>query len=304
MDISKTILLDGGLSNALEAQSIDLNHELWSAKLLKEDEDAIVKAHLGYYMAGASCIITSSYQATIEGLMKYGNSREESIELIKKTTALGIKAREEALEKGIKQELFVAGSIGPYGAFLADGSEYRGDYGIDVEELIAFHKERLLLIDTTDIDVLACETMPSFDEVKAIVNLLDNTIHEGWISCSCKDGKHLNDGTPIQEVAAYLKGKKNVIAFGVNCTKPEYISSLIAEIKKGNSEIDIVVYPNSGQVYHADTKTWSGISDPSHCALMAQEWKMLGAKLIGGCCMMGTEHIEAMKLGLYEQSID
>ncbi|MBB6458971.1 homocysteine S-methyltransferase [Flammeovirga kamogawensis] len=300
MKISKTILLDGGLSNALEAQGIDLNHELWSAKLLKEDEEAIVKAHLEYYLAGASCIITSSYQATIDGLMKYGNSREESIELIKKTTTLGVKAKEQALKKGVERPLFVAGSIGPFGAFLADGSEYRGDYGIGVDELKAFHKERLMLIDSTGIDVLACETIPSFDEVKAIVSLLDNTVHKGWISCSCKDGQHLNDGTPIKEVAAYLKGKKNVIAFGVNCTKPKYISSLINEIKKGNSEIDIVVYPNSGQVYHADTKTWSGISDPSHCALMAKEWEMLGASLIGGCCMMGTDHISAMEIGLYK----
>ncbi|NME66637.1 homocysteine S-methyltransferase [Flammeovirga aprica] len=292
--INSPLILDGGLSNALEQEGADLNHHLWSAKLLIEQSEMIEKVHYNYLRAGARCIITSSYQATIDGFLKEGKSNTESIELLKQTTALAVNAKNKFLQEQPKEKIFIAGSIGPYGAFLADGSEYRGNYNKSVEELVAFHQKRFSIIDNTAIDFLACETVPSFDEVKAIATLLKSAKHKGWISCSCKDGMHLNDGTPIREVAEFLKEEANVYAMGVNCTKPIYISSLIKEIRKANKEIKIVVYPNSGQVYHTDTKTWSGISDPHHCGMMAQEWVKLGADIVGGCCQMGYTHIKAM----------
>lgn len=288
-------ILDGGLSNALEQEGADLNHELWSAKLLMNDSTLIEKAHYNYYRVGANCVITSSYQATVEGFQKIGKSRKEGIELLQKTSQIANNARRKFIKENPSSQAYIAGSIGPYGAFLADGSEYRGDYNKSIDELISFHKERFDIIDATEIDFLACETIPCFDEVKAITTLLESAKHKGWISCSCKDEKHLNDGTPISEIAKYLLEHTAVFALGVNCTKPEYISSLIKEIRKVNKEIKIVVYPNSGQVYHADTKTWSGISDPSHCSLMAKEWIELGASVVGGCCQMGYEHISSMK---------
>ncbi|KXX70317.1 homocysteine S-methyltransferase [Flammeovirga sp. SJP92] len=288
------LVLDGGLSNALELEGADLNHELWSARLLMDQSELIEKVHYNYLEAGARCIITSSYQATILGFIKAGKSKEESVSLLQKTTSLALNAKNKFLQKFPNEEIFIAGSVGPYGAFLADGSEYRGDYNKSIEELIAFHQERFTIIDHTAIDFLACETVPSFDEVKALATLLKSAKHKGWISCSCKDELHLNDGTPIREVASFLQEQPHVYAMGVNCTKPVYISSLIKEIRKINKEIRIVMYPNSGQVYHTDTKKWSGISDPNHCGMMAQEWVKLGADIVGGCCQVGYEHIRAM----------
>ncbi|MBD0405123.1 homocysteine S-methyltransferase [Flammeovirga sp. EKP202] len=288
------LILDGGLSNALELEGANLNHHLWSAKLLMDQPELIERVHYNYLKAGARCLISSSYQATIDGFVKEGKTREESTELLRKTTLLAINAKKRFLKEFPDENVFIAGSIGPYGAFLADGSEYRGDYNKSRQELIDFHQERFSLIDSTAVDYLACETIPSFEEVKAIAYLLKSAQHKGWISCSCQDGFLLNDGTPIRDVAEYLKGQPHVYAFGVNCTKPEYISSLIKEIRKMNKKIGIVVYPNSGQVYHTDTKTWSGISDPNHCGMMAQEWVKLGASIVGGCCQMGYTHIKAI----------
>lgn len=292
--INFPFILDGGLSNALEQEGADLNHELWSAHLLINSSNLIEKVHYNYYKAGANCVITSGYQATIEGFQKIGKSRKEGIELLQKTSLIANNARDKFLKENPSSPAYIAGSIGPYGAFLADGSEYKGNYNKSVQELIDFHKERFEIIDNTAIDFLACETIPSFKEVKAMTTLLESAKHKGWISCSCRDGKLLNDGTPIKEVASFLLDHPSIFALGVNCTKPEFISTLIKEIRAVNVDIKIVVYPNSGQVYHADTKTWSGISDPSHCSLMAKEWIALGASIVGGCCQMGYDHISSM----------
>ncbi|WP_281613837.1 homocysteine S-methyltransferase [Flammeovirga sp. SubArs3] len=294
-----TLLLDGGLSNALEDLGYDLNHELWSAKLLIENPQAIIDAHLLYLEAGADIIITSSYQSTIEGWEKQGYTYQEAIVLLEKSTTLALEARKVYHQKySSDKRIWIAGSIGPYGAYLADGSEYRGNYSLSIKDLIEFHTERVKVIDHTKIDLLAFETIPSFDEVKAISSLLSTTQHKGWITVSCKNERELNDGTPIKEVAEYLSNQKNLFGFGVNCTKPEFISELIQDITSTTLSTRVIVYPNAGLVYDSNEKKWRGTAEPLGCEFMAKQWKKAGANVIGGCCQMGPDHISSMKKGL------
>ena len=278
----------------LESQGHDLNHSLWSARLLDENPEAIVDAHTAYLNAGAQCIITSSYQASVQGLRGMGYTEEKAHALITRTVTLA----EEAVlhtglnEKGIRP--LIAASIGPYGAFLADGSEYRGDYGVDDATLRAYHQPRLSVLEHTAADCFACETIPSLQEAKVLSALLEQGQKPAWMSFSCKDENHLNDGTPIADCVALLKEHPNVFAMGVNCTPPQYISGLIQSIKASGWEQDIVVYPNSGEAYHASTKTWKGVSDPKAFAEMAHEWLALGANMVGGCCRIGPESIQKL----------
>jgi homocysteine S-methyltransferase len=188
----------------------------------------------------------------------------------------------------------IAASIGPYGAYLADGSEYRGDYDLSDQELIDFHEPRINLLAHSTADMLACETIPGFREAMVLSEILEGTNKPAWVSFSCKDGKHISDGTPIERCAALFSRHPTVFAIGVNCTSPEFISALIQSIRTQSGNKKIVVYPNSGAVYHAESKTWSGLSDLSSCELMAKEWLDLGADIIGGCCGIGPQQIKAM----------
>lgn len=295
MSITYPLLLDGGLSNELERQGCDLNQKLWSAKLLASDPEAIILAHLSYLESGAGCIITSSYQATLPGFMAIGYDEQSASGLILKSVELAEEARNRFLSlHPHASKPLIAASIGPYGAYLADGSEYRGDYVISDQELTVFHKPRINLLDNSTADMLACETIPCFQEAKVLSAILKNVKKPAWISFSCKDGKHISDGTPIEQCAAYFADHPNVFAIGVNCTSPEFISELIRSIKTKSVNKKIVVYPNSGAVYHADTKTWSGLSDLSSCEIMVKEWMELGADIIGGCCGIGPHQIKAM----------
>jgi homocysteine S-methyltransferase len=295
MKIKYPLLLDGGLSNALESQGCNLNHSLWSARLLEINPDAIIMAHLSYLQSGAQCIITSSYQATVPGFTAMGYKREKAEALILRSVQLAEEAIKRFQSSATKKiQPLIAASIGPYGAYLADGSEYHGNYGISEEALHDFHWPRIQILDSSNADFFACETIPSFQEVKVLSQILTKTKKPAWITFSCKDENYLNDGTPIRECVAFLERHENVFAVGVNCTAPKYISGLIRNIKSETSTKKIVVYPNSGEAYNVESKTWLGTAEPASFSAMAKEWMELGAGIIGGCCRIGPEHIKVM----------
>lgn len=293
MKIEYPLLIDGGLSNVLEADGCNLNHKLWSADLLDKNPEAIINAHYKYIIAGAKCITTSSYQASMSGFTGVGYSTFEAQKLILKSVELAEIAIDRAIDAGlITTRPLIAASIGPYGAYLADGSEYRGNYGVTDEVLMDFHTLRIELLETTNADLFACETIPSLQEAKVLSKLLFKFKKPAWVSFSCKDENHINDGSAIEEAVALFGNNPNVFAIGVNCTAPKYISGIIKSIKRSSINKKIVVYPNSGEVYNAKSKTWLGISDPSSFIEMVKEWNDLGADIIGGCCRIGPEHIQ------------
>lgn len=301
------LMLDGGLATELEARGISLDTHLWSAQLLLENPDAIRNVHLSYLEAGADCIISASYQASVPGFVSYGLSEQEARALLRKSITLADDARDQYLESGTgakagRTRPLVAASIGPYGAYLADGGEYRGDYRISKNELRGFHESRWEILAASSADLLACETIPSFEEAEVLLGLLRQTPGVyAWVSFSCRDGEHISDGTPITECAALLNDQEQVAAVGVNCTAPKYISSLIDKIRTAAPGKPIAVYPNSGELYDVETRAWIGTSDPLNSGTAAVEWFKSGARLIGGCCRIGPDHIKAMREALLNQ---
>jgi homocysteine S-methyltransferase len=222
----------------------------------------------------------------------------QAVELLKLTVQLAQEAREEfwaaAGRKGRSRPL-VAASIGPYGAYLANGSEYTGDYDLDEAGLADFHRQRWHILAESDADLLACETIPSLAEAKALVQLLRETPDAwAWFSFSCRDGRCISDGTPITECAALLEEMEQVVAVGINCTPPRYIPDLIRELFAVTQK-PIVVYPNSGEQYDALAKRWHGLSIPAEFGTYSREWRKAGAALIGGCCRTGPEHIRQIR---------
>ena len=288
-------IIDGGLSNVLEEQGCDLNHKLWTANLLEKNPDAIIQAHLDYLKSGAQCITTSSYQASFPGLIALGYTRDSAKKLIIKSIQLAETAIKRALDSGIVDfKPLIAASLGPYGAYLADGSEYRGNYGVSDETLRSFHLERIRILDLSNADILACETVPSFQEARILSEILFDVNKPAWISFSCRDEQHLNEGTKIEKCVSIFKNHPKVFAVGVNCTNPRFISGIIKCIKSSEVDKKIIVYPNSGEAYNAKSKTWMGLSEPNLFVEMTKEWLKLGADIIGGCCRIGPDHIREM----------
>lgn len=290
------VILDGALATELEQRGCDLNDSLWSAKVLMEQPELIRQVHLDYFKAGADIAITASYQATVEGFAQKGLSKNQAIELIKKSVQIAKDARDEFWENGKNRtsglQPLIAGSVGPYGAFLADGSEYRGDYNLTESELINFHRPRVEALIESGVDLLACETIPNFIEAQALIKLLREFPQaSAWFTFTAKDGEHISHGEKIGDVAKWLNDYQQVSAIGVNCTSPLHIPSLIDEIKKNTSK-PIVVYPNSGEIYNPETNTWHGETSCASFGLQAKVWVEHGARIIGGCCRTTPGHIK------------
>lgn len=295
---NKLMILDGALATELERRGCDINDSLWSAKILAKNPEVIKDVHYDYFASGADCAITASYQATIKGFVENGYSEDEARRLISKSVEIAKEARDEFWkdEKNRENRSYpiVAASVGPYGAYLADGSEYRGNYNISDDELKNFHKERIELLIKAGADILACETIPCLQEAKAIVEVVKE--FEGvycWISFSCKSETEISDGTLISTCIKELEALPQVAAVGINCTAPNYVSSLIKEIKEVSKKA-IVAYPNSGEEYDANTKDWHGkTSDKCFCE-SCKSWYEDGARLIGGCCRTTPKDIKSI----------
>ncbi|WPP40300.1 homocysteine S-methyltransferase [Paenibacillus hunanensis] len=295
LDQYPLIILDGAMATELEKDGADLNDDLWSARLLLDNPQAIAGVHRRYFEAGADCAITASYQATVSGFMERGLSAEEATALIARSVQLAvderdvfwsgyIDAQQEAGSSLARPRPLVAASVGPYGAYLADGSEYRGDYGLSEQELYDFHYDRMRILIEAGADVLACETIPCLVEAQAIVRALEQFPNVyAWISFSARDGAHISSGEAVTDCAAWLDGHEQVAALGINCTALEYIPALIEAISAHTSK-PILVYPNSGEQYDPVTKTWHGTACAGSYGEHARTWYELGARLIGGCC--------------------
>jgi homocysteine S-methyltransferase len=292
----RAILIDGGLATQCEAMGHNIDGNLWSAVLLKENPRAIVDASRAYLDAGAEIIATASYQASRKGLVATGLSAGEADDLIVSSVSLAQQTRDEFIrdKPDTNRMPLIAASIGPYGAVLHDGSEYTGAYDVTEEELAEFHRERLELLDAAGADILACETIPSFPEAQVLCELLRGVQTPAWISFSCKDEEHLCDGAPLVEAAAMFRDHPTVQVVGVNCIQPHLVVPLIEVLGQAAPDKAIVVYPNSGEVYRADDNSWSGTVSDLQCERSAQEWIDAGARLIGGCCRIGPEQIAAM----------
>ena len=288
------VVLDGGLATELEALGHDLGDALWSARLLRDDPGAVRRVHRAYLEAGADCIVAASYQATLDGFRRAGAPPAEAERLLLLAPALARRERDAFPARGA----LVATSVGPYGAARADGSEYTGAYDLDEAGLREWHRERFELLAGGGGDLLACETIPSSAEARALAQLLRETPGAcAWFSFSCRDGARISDGTPIAECAALLDPLDQVAAVGVNCTPPAYLTSLIAEIRRATAK-PVVVYPNSGERYDAASRRWVGERAPGGFADAARRWRDAGARLVGGCCRTGPEHVRQLRKAL------
>ena len=298
------MILDGAMATELERRGADLADPLWSAKCLIERPDAIRAVHLDYFHAGSDVATTATYQATFEAFAGRGIEPAAAARLMRDAVTLATEAREEfwALPQNRAGRLrpLIAASIGPYGAMLADGSEYRGNYALSDRELADFHRPRLKVLAESGADLLACETLPSLREALVLARLLQEFAHiPAWISFSCRDGERNCEGQRIADCVAQLNDFPQIVALGVNCTAPQHIAPLLRQMR-GRTAKPLLAYPNSGEIYDATTKGWSAIHETRAFADAAPEWHAAGARLIGGCCRTRPGDIAALKFSSRE----
>jgi homocysteine S-methyltransferase len=290
------MILDGAMSTALEELGAHLNSKLWTASVLAEQPELVEKVHTDYFKAGADCGITCSYQASLAGFEAAGYTQKEAEQLIARSVEIFLCARSRwwnagGAESGRAMPLCL-GSCGPYGAFLADGSEYRGHYGVSNETLKNFHRRRAEILWDSGADLLLFETQPSLGETLIEAEIAEDLGADFWVSFSCRDEMHTCEGQDVAECARALAEFPHLRMIGINCTAPRYAEPLIRRLKSA-TKLPVAVYPNSGREYDPVTKTWSGRGDPESFGAYALRWFRAGASAAGGCCTTTAPHIRA-----------
>lgn len=292
------IILDGGLSTYLESEGYDVSTSLWSASLLAENPTAIETAHRDFFRAGADVATTASYQASFAGFSAAGMTRSFAEEMLRRSVRVADHARAgfRADHPEDDRPLWIAASVGPYGARLTGGAEYTGRYGLSVDRLRARHRAEFEVLASADADVLALETIPDIDEAEALLGLVDECATPAWLSYTIRDGRTAA-GQPLEDAFAIARDVDGVEAVGVNCCDPTGLSEVIALARECSGK-PVVVYPNSGELWDAAGRRWAG--SPRFDPRLAVEWRKAGARLIGGCCRVHPRLIAAVSAALAE----
>lgn len=302
-------VLDGGFATELERRGVSVAGPLWSSRALWEAPEAVKAVHRSYLEAGAQVLLTGSYQVSAMGFAAAGLAETGSrvadqlaAEALRCAVALAVEARAEHCSADGAAEVLVAGSLGPYGAALANGAEFHGEYGFATEAaehaaLVRFHAERIAALVETDADLLAFETVPSLAEARAIVEALAGWPEVGaWISFTCRDGERIAHGELLRACCAELNGAGQVVAVGVNCTAPVFVQRLLEEMRTGTGK-PLAVYPNSGEGWDAVGRCWlpgGGVYGGAAYGELARGWFAAGAQLVGGCCRTGPDEVRAV----------
>ncbi|KAK6913972.1 Homocysteine-binding domain [Dillenia turbinata] len=313
-------VIDGGLATELERHGADLNDPLWSSKCLISTPDLIKRVHLDYLEAGANIIISASYQATIQGFVAKGLSVKEGEALLRRSVEIALEARDVYNDKSStgswdvrqppkQRPILVAASVGSYGAYLADGSEYSGDYGDSVtkETLKDFHRRRVQVLADSGADLIAFETIPNKLEARAYAELLEEEDIKipAWFSFNCKDGVNVVSGDSVADCASFANSCNRVVAVGINCTPPKFIHGLILSIREVTTK-PILIYPNSGETYDGIRKEWvpsTGVAHEDFVSFVGK-WHKDGASLIGGCCRTTPSTIRGIAKALSNRPVN
>ncbi|XP_053686988.1 serine/threonine-protein kinase sel-5 isoform X2 [Sabethes cyaneus] len=313
--LKRIIVIDGGFSTQLAThvgQAID-NDPLWSSRFNATNPNAVIETHLDFLRAGSDCILTNTYQASIEGYMDYLDMNEEdSLKLIKSTVELAKLARSRYLAEKVENKShkipWVVGSIGPYGAHLHDGSEYTGSYAdsVPLARIQKWHRPRINAILEAGVDALAIETIPCRGEADALLELMttEHPTVRFWIAFQCKDGVSTAHGENFADTAigvwnkARLMKNHNLLAVGINCVHPKYTLQLLQAVHDlgtaDEEKIPLIVYPNSGEIWDA-SGSWTGEENCVPLETYVPQWIELGVKFIGGCCRTNARDIKRLK---------
>jgi homocysteine S-methyltransferase len=283
----EVLVSDGGLSTELEARGHDISDYLWSARILKDDPAAILDVHRAFFAAGADIATTATYQATFPGFARAGLDQEQAAH----TMELGVRLAQQAAGEVTDRPTYVAASIGPYGAMLADGSEYRGDYGVSKQELRDFHRPRLEVMAGFGADILAVETIPCALEVEALCEELDDLGVPSWVSLSVGDGC-TRAKEPLHDIYSMLSDVPSVVAVGVNCSTAADVATAITIASEATNK-PIVAYPNSGEGWNATARSWQG-AEAWETQTATSDWRGRGATVVGGCCRVHPQEIHEL----------
>jgi homocysteine S-methyltransferase len=294
LDFRGLHVLDGGMATELEGRGFDLSSPLWSAQVLESSPEAIAAIHREYLEAGADCLITASYQVSVEGFEEMGldpnDAANAAEQAFRRSVAIAEQVRRE-YQAVSPRPIWIAGSMGPYGAMLHNGAEFHGNYDVPFDTLVHFHRRRIAVLAETNADFFAFETVPSLEEAQAILAALAPFRDlPAYVSFSCRDATHVSHGESLRSCGEFLEKQPQIIGIGVNCTHPDLIASLVGELAAVTRK-PIIVYPNAGEQWDGERRCWVGDRQSQGFDSLARQWRSAGAQWIGGCCRTGPEHI-------------
>ena len=291
-------ILDGGMGRELARLGAPFKQPEWSALAMMEAPLTVKEIHKSYINSGSQVITTNSYS-----LVPFHIGEDVFKERGRELTTLSGKVAREAVDE-CHSEAKVAGSLAPL----------FGSYRADLYQPGRVKELAVPLIESLNpyVDLWLSETQSVIDEVtrvKALVDTIDLEKKPFWVSFTLEDSE-LTEVPILRSGETVTEAVKAMHAIGVeailfNCSQPEIIGEAIVLTKAtlsalGNDAIQIGAYANAFPPQPKNATANEGLDElrkdltPPDYLTWVKQWHDDGASLIGGCCGIGPEHIEAI----------
>lgn len=289
-------ILDGGMGRLLERLGAPFRLPEWSALSLIEAPDYVTRAHRAYVDSGADIITTNSY-----GLVPHMLGEERfAADGRALADRAGRLARTVADAAG--RRVLVAGSLPPPFESYRPERFQAGEAPRIIQSLVGGLRPH--------VDLWLIETQSSTVEALTALSAVAGDGKPAYVSYTLKDedGRtgpaELRSGEPVSEaVRETLDAGASGIFF--NCSQPEVMGAAVRAARQAASEAGastiIGVYANAFAPEPPSDTPYAGISDiradldPENYLKWIERWLADGASIVGGCCGIGPEHIDAIR---------
>jgi S-methylmethionine-dependent homocysteine/selenocysteine methylase len=274
-------VIDGGTGTELERRGVPQLENAWNGGGTLSHPDLLREIHLDYIKAGAQVVISNTFATSRHALADAGQEP-----LFEQYTRQAVQLAGEARAVSKRPDILVAGGISYW--------SWTGQH-IALDVLAKNVAEQARIMADSGADLLMLEMMIDIDKMMVALRAAQTAGLPVWVGISLRknrDGALLlyNEDTLVDALIALRR--TDVPLVSIMHTRIEYIDACL-DVVAQHWDRFVGVYAHSGE-FEGDSCKFETTAPPESYALDCQRWLDRGVSLIGGCCGMGPEHIQAL----------
>jgi methionine synthase I (cobalamin-dependent) len=294
---NEVVILDGAIGTELERLGAPMHQDAWCAAAMETHPSLISAVHRSYIEAGADVITANTYASTRMALERGGLGEQ-----MRPWNELAMRMARQTIEESSNgRPVCLAGSVSTFGLF--------GDTPVEDQQIRRWFEEQAEILVGVGADLLLVETLAA--DMSTVVAAVESTARFDvpvWVAISGlvdRDSGELRLGVEESQEHSASRRSHELLSEAVERTVNAGANTLLLmhsdlkairpalEVMRAHHDGWLGVYPNAG---HWLRPQWAFVDqvEPVDFVAEAEAWYDTGARILGGCCGIGPDHITAL----------